>query len=135
MTGYNKVNGVTMTEHAPLLGRILKQEWGFRGVALSDWHAARSTVATAVAGLDLAMPGPDGPWGAELAAAGRAGLVSEEAVHAHVRRILRLARRAGTPGAGPGPALGGPAPAEPAPVDPGPGGPGPVAAAPGRTAR
>src|SRR6516225_5220260 len=45
MTGYNMVNGVTMTEHAQLLSAILKDEWGFQGVALSDWHAARSTVA------------------------------------------------------------------------------------------
>ena len=100
MTGYNKVNGVTMTEHGSLLGRILKEEWGFGGVALSDWHAARSTVATAVAGLDLAMPGPSGPWGGKLAAAVRAGTVSEAVVDAKVRRILRLARRVG--------ALGGP---------------------------
>src|SRR5205823_323172 len=78
MTGYNKVNGITMTENGPLLGRILKDEWGFEGVALSDWHAARSTVETAVAGLDLAMPGPDGPWGAKLAAAVRSGEVGED---------------------------------------------------------
>src|SRR6516165_12249043 len=76
MTGYNRVNGTTMTEHGALLRRILKDEWGFGGVALSDWHAARSTVATSVAGLDLAMPGPDGPWGGKLAEAVRAGLVS-----------------------------------------------------------
>jgi beta-glucosidase len=95
MTGYNKVNGTTMTEHGPLLGRILREEWGFAGVALSDWHAARSTVATAVAGLDLAMPGPDGPWGGQLVEAVRAGQVSEDAVDAKVLRILRLARRVG----------------------------------------
>jgi beta-glucosidase len=76
MTGYNKVNGTTMTEHAVLLAGVLKDEWGFRGVALSDWHAARSTVATAVAGLDLAMPGPGGPWGEALLAAIRAGDVT-----------------------------------------------------------
>src|SRR6516165_11685890 len=52
MTGYNMVNGITMTEHGHLLGRVLKDEWGFGGVALSDWHAARSTVATAADGLD-----------------------------------------------------------------------------------
>jgi beta-glucosidase len=98
MTGYNKVNGTTMTEHGPLLGRILKEEWGFAGVALSDWHAARSTVATAVAGLDLAMPGPDGPWGGQLVEAVRAGQVSEDAVDAKVLRILRLARRVGAIG-------------------------------------
>ena len=101
MTGYNKVNGTTMTEHGPLLGRILKEEWGFAGVALSDWHAARSTVATAVAGLDLAMPGPDGPWGGQLVEAVRAGQVSEDAVDAKVLRILRLARRVGAIGDAP----------------------------------
>ncbi len=101
MTGYNKVNGITMTEHGQLLDRILKQEWGFGGVALSDWHAARSTVATAVAGLDLAMPGPDGPWGGQLVEAVRAGQVSEEAVDAKVLRILRLARRVGAIGDAP----------------------------------
>ena len=98
MTGYNMVNGVTMTEHAQLLSAILKDEWGFRGVALSDWHAARSTVATAVAGLDLAMPGPAGPWGGQLTAAVRAGEVSEDEVDAKVLRILRLARRVGALG-------------------------------------
>jgi beta-glucosidase len=95
MTGYNKVNGVTMTEHAMLLSAILKDEWGFRGVTLSDWHAARSTVATAVAGLDLAMPGPHGPWGGQLTAAVRAGQVTEDIVDDKVLRILRLARRVG----------------------------------------
>src|SRR6516165_4414031 len=95
MTGYNMVNGITMTEHAPLLSAILKDEWGFRGVALSDWHAARSTVATAAAGLDLAMPGPSGPWGGLLTEAVRAGEVSEDEVNAKVLRILRLARRVG----------------------------------------
>jgi beta-glucosidase len=98
MTGYNRVNGLTMTEHAQLLSVILKDEWGFQGVALSDWHAARSTVATAVAGLDLAMPGPAGPWGGQLTAAVRAGEVSEGEVDAKVLRILRLARRVGALG-------------------------------------
>ena len=98
MTGYNMVNGITMTEHPRLLSAILKQEWGFQGVALSDWHAARTTVATATAGLDLAMPGPSGPWGGLLAAAVRAGEVSEDEVDAKVLRILRLARRVGALG-------------------------------------
>jgi beta-glucosidase len=98
MTGYNMVNGITMTEHAQLLSDILKDEWGFQGVALSDWHAARSTVATATAGLDLAMPGPSGPWGSLLTAAVQAGEVSEDEVDAKVLRILRLARRVGAMG-------------------------------------
>jgi beta-glucosidase len=121
MTGYNKVNGITMTENGPLLGRILKDEWGFAGVALSDWHAARSTVATAAAGLDLAMPGPAGPWGDKLVAAVRAGQVGEDAVDAKVLRILRLARRVGALGAtSDGQALDGRTPDDGAPNGRGP---------------
>ena len=63
MAAYNTVNGVRMTEHDYLLKEVLKGEWGFDGVVTSDWHAARSTAATALAALDLSMPGPDGPWG------------------------------------------------------------------------
>jgi beta-glucosidase len=107
MTGYNMVNGVTMTENSHLLGRVLKDEWGFGGVALSDWHAARSTVATAAAGLDLAMPGPDGPWGGQLVAAIRAGVIGEDAVDDKVLRILRLARRVGALDGAPAPNGGG----------------------------
>jgi beta-glucosidase len=98
MTGYNKVNGVTMTEHTWLLTTMLKQEWEFGGVVVSDWHAARSTVATAAAGLDLSMPGPNGPWGEQLVKAIRAGAVSEADIDAKVLRILRLARRVGALG-------------------------------------
>src|SRR5580658_1413655 len=113
MTGYNMVNGVTMTEHAWLLSAILKDEWGFQGVTLSDWHAARTTVATAAAGLDLAMPGPAGPWGSELTAAVRDGQVSEDEVDAKVLRILRLARRVGAFGHNGAAANGGPLLADP----------------------
>ena len=96
MTGYNRVNGVPMTEHHHLLTTVLKDEWGFAGVAVSDWGGARSTVPTALAGLDLLMPGPDGPWGARLVAAVAAGRVTEAAVDDKVRRITRLAAQAGS---------------------------------------
>src|SRR5262249_51555887 len=59
MAAYNAVNGTTMTEH-PLLDDPVRAEWGFDGVVVSDWRAARS-VAAAAAGLDLTMPGPGGP--------------------------------------------------------------------------
>ena len=95
MAGYNAVNGATMTESGRLLREILKDEWGFGGVALSDWHAARTTEATAAAGLDLAMPGPDRPWGDRLAAAVRSGQVTEDAIDDKVLRVLRLARHVG----------------------------------------
>ena len=61
MNSYNLINGVHATQNEFLNLKVLKGEWGFSGVVVSDWSAARTTVATAVAGLDLAMPGPKGP--------------------------------------------------------------------------
>ncbi|MFI7053913.1 beta-glucosidase [Streptosporangium canum] len=95
MAAYNSVNGTTMTEHRELQRDLLKGEWGFDGFVVSDWTAARSTVATAEAGLDVAMPGPSGPWGEKLEAAVREGRVAEETVDDQVRRVLRLAQRVG----------------------------------------
>ena len=111
MAAYNSVNGALMTEHQGLLRDVLKGEWGFTGVVVSDWSAARSTVPTAQAGLDLAMPGPRGPWGAALVEAVRSGAVAEEVIDDKVLRLLRLARQVGAL-AGPawtGPAWTGPA--------------------------
>jgi len=94
MAAYNSVNGTTATEH-PMLKAVLKDEWGFDGVVMSDWYAARSTEPAANAGLDLVMPGPGGLWGERLVAAVRAGRVAEAAVDDKVLRLLRLAARVG----------------------------------------
>ncbi|MFF2847211.1 glycoside hydrolase family 3 C-terminal domain-containing protein [Streptomyces sp. NPDC058001] len=99
MAAYNGVNGATMTAN-PLLGDPLKSAWGFDGVVVSDWGALRSTVGPAVAGHDLGMPGPDGPWGAALVRAVKEGLVPESAVDDKVRRVLRLGYRVGALGIG-----------------------------------
>ncbi len=98
MAAYNKVNGARMTESVRLLRDVLKKEWGFDGVVISDWHAARSTEATALATLDLSMPGPDGPWGELLVRAVADGSVSEDVIDDKVVRLLRLARRVGALG-------------------------------------
>ncbi len=95
MAAYNKVNGTPMTENAGLLKDVLKGEWGFTGVVTSDWHAARSTTATALATLDLSMPGPDGPWGERLAQAVADGIVTEDILDDKIFRLLGLARRVG----------------------------------------
>src|SRR5262250_1153986 len=95
MAAYNLVNGSRMTEHARLIGEVLKREWGFTGLVTSDWDATRSTVPTAVGGLDLAMPGPNRFWGPALAEAVRAGLVPEHMVDDKVARVLYVARRVG----------------------------------------
>src|SRR5690606_20806076 len=94
MAAYNAVNGHTMTE-SELLAEPLKGEWAFDGVVVSDWFATRSVQAAADGLTDLAMPGPDGPWGDELVAAVRDGVVSEAAIDEHVLRLLRLAARVG----------------------------------------
>ncbi|HVV20199.1 MAG TPA: glycoside hydrolase family 3 N-terminal domain-containing protein, partial [Pseudonocardiaceae bacterium] len=95
MASYNRINGVTATEHAELLIDLLKDEWGFDGLVMSDWFATTSTAASANGGLDLVMPGPTGPWGDQLVAAVRSGVVDEPVVDEHLRRLLRLADRVG----------------------------------------
>ena len=97
MAAYNGVNGATMTE-SPLLRAILHDEWGYDGLVMSDWTAARSTEPAARAALDLAMPGPAsrfGPWGDALAEAVQDGRVDEALIDDKVLRILRLAARVG----------------------------------------
>jgi beta-glucosidase len=109
MAGYNGVNGTPMTE-SPLLHDILHREWGYDGLVMSDWTAARSTEAAARAALDLAMPGPAskyGPWGDALLEAVAKGAVDEALIDDKVVRVLRLADRVGaldpTAAAPPGP--------------------------------
>ena len=94
MAAYNKVNGTTMTEN--LLQRdVLKREWGFDGVIMSDWYATRSVAAAGEELLDLAMPGPLSPWTEGLLDAVRSGELSESTIDGHVLRLLRLAARVG----------------------------------------
>ncbi|MFE1763168.1 beta-glucosidase [Streptomyces angustmyceticus] len=95
MTAYNRVNGATMTEHRALVQGVLRGEWGFDGVNVSDWTAARDTVRALRGGLDVAMPGPRTVYGAPLAEAVRAGEVAESEVDDAVRRVLLLAARTG----------------------------------------
>ncbi|NGO09835.1 glycosyl hydrolase [Streptomyces sp. HC44] len=95
MTAYNSVNGTTMTEHRHLVGEVLRGEWGFDGINVSDWMAARSTVGAIEGGLDIAMPGPQTVYGEALAQAVRDGEVTEAKVDEAVRNVLRLAARVG----------------------------------------
>ncbi|MFJ1615127.1 beta-glucosidase H [Streptomyces sp. NPDC088251] len=95
MSAYHSVNGSTMTEHRALQAGVLREEWGFDGVVVSDWLAARDTVRVIGGGLDIAMPGPSTVFGPALAAAVRDGHVPESAVDTAVRRVLLLAARLG----------------------------------------
>ncbi|MFI8834384.1 beta-glucosidase H [Streptomyces afghaniensis] len=95
MTAYNTVNGTTMTEHHHLVNEVLRGEWGFDGINVSDWTAARSTTGALAGGLDIAMPGPQTVYGEALAQAVRDGRADEAQVDEAVRRVLRLAARVG----------------------------------------
>ncbi len=95
MSAYNRVNGQFASENAVLLCEILKDEWGFDGIVMSDWFGTNSVVPLGQNGMDLEMPGPPRYRGAALAAAVRAGEVPEAAIADSARRVLRLIQRAG----------------------------------------
>jgi len=95
MAAYNRVNGVHATSSRRLLTEILKDEWGWPGMVVSDWGAVTETAATAIAGCDLEMPGPVGWMGSKLADAVRAGEVPEDVLDELARRVLHLAERSG----------------------------------------
>ncbi|MCU1477503.1 MAG: beta-glucosidase [Subtercola sp.] len=99
MAAYNGVDDGTgsapATEHDHLLNDVLKGEWGFDGVVVSDWLAANTTVESALGGLDLVMPGPGGPWQDKLIQAVTDGLVAESVIDDKVERIVRLGQRVG----------------------------------------
>jgi beta-glucosidase len=100
MAAYNDVNGVAATEQDHVNNEVVKGEWGWDGLLMSDWFATKTSAPAALGGLDLVMPGPDGPWGEALLRDVESGAVPESVVDEHVRRVLRLAHRVG--------ALGGP---------------------------
>jgi len=94
MSAYNKVNGVYCSENSYLLLDILKGEWGFDGIVMSDWFGTYSLNAVQ-GGLDLEMPGPACWMGAQVIEAVKAGKVSETVLDDKVRRLLRTIIRAG----------------------------------------
>jgi beta-glucosidase len=95
MASYNKVNGAYASENRYLLTDILKQEWGYDGVAVSDWGAVHSTAPAVNAGLDLEMPGPPRHFGGKLLKAVQDGLVPLANIDEAARRLIRLMVRTG----------------------------------------
>jgi beta-glucosidase len=90
MCSYNKVNGRSASENAWLLTTVLREEWGFDGLVVSDWGAVYHRVPALAAGLDLEMP-PNLPRSPdEIVAAVRSGELSEEVLDARVRTVLEL---------------------------------------------
>jgi beta-glucosidase len=106
MTGYNRINGPFAADSQPLLRGVLRGEWGFDGLVMSDWFGLHSTVEGIAAGLDLEMPGPTRFRGDALLEALERGDVTADHVREAARNVLTLMDRVGAlRGDGPGPEL------------------------------
>ncbi|GAA5528164.1 glycoside hydrolase family 3 C-terminal domain-containing protein [Herpetosiphon gulosus] len=93
MAAYNKINGIYATEHRQLLTEILREEWGFEGIVVSDWGAVNDKAAALTAGLDLEMPGPALNHVEFLAGLVRKGALSETVIDAAASRMLKIILR------------------------------------------
>lgn len=89
MSAYNKINGYWCAENYELLNSILRQDWGFKGMVISDWGGTHSTVGSVVAGLNVEMPNSQ-YLGQALLDSVAAGAVSEKVIDERVREILRV---------------------------------------------
>ena len=94
MCSYNKVNGTYASQNRWLLTDVLRGEWGFEGLVMSDWGAVDDRVAGVAAGLDLEMPSSEGRTDAEIVAAVREGRLEEEALDVAVTRVVDLVQKA-----------------------------------------
>src|SRR3954449_663489 len=101
MCSYNRVNGVHVSRNRWLLTEVLREQWGFDGLVMSDWGAVHDRVAALAAGLDLEMPPNLGVSDAAVVAAVRDGRLDEAVLDTAVARLLQLVerRRAGGGGA------------------------------------
>jgi beta-glucosidase len=98
MCSYNRVNGVYASQDPWLLTEVLRDEWGFDGLVVSDWGAVEDNIAAVAAGLDLEMPSTGGVSAARLVDAVKNGDLDEAVLDVAVRRVLQLLDRA-LPGA------------------------------------
>mgnify|MGYP004511354571 CR=1 FL=1 len=90
MASYNRINGVPACENPWLLTQVLRQEWGYQGVVMSDWFAVRDRVAALAAGLDLQMPSSQSATDTAVLSAISQGLLSPAALEAAAARVIAL---------------------------------------------
>ena len=95
MNSYNLVNGVHATQNDFLNLKVLKGDWGFKGILMSDWDATYDGVAAVNNGLDLEMPGPTFMNAKSLIPAVQSGQVKESTIDDHVLRLFRTELRYG----------------------------------------
>lgn len=92
MCSYNRINGVYSCENDWLLNKVLREEWGFEGLVMTDWGAMNDRVSALKAGLDLEMPGSNGIRDKEIVEAVKNGELSEEVLNTAARRVLNLVK-------------------------------------------
>ena len=90
MAAYNQVNGEFASESHHLLTEILREEWGFDGLVMSDWGAINDRVKSVKAGCDLEMPGPKAENDAAILSAVNNGEIDQQAIDIAARRVLEL---------------------------------------------
>ncbi len=106
MTAYNRINGPWAADSKEMITDILRGEWGFDGIVMSDWFGLHSTVEGVEAGLDLEMPGPPRERGDLLLKAVNDGRIERSLIRTTARRLLRFMDRIGAiADGGPGPEL------------------------------
>jgi len=96
MASYNRVNGIAVTENYYLLTEILRKEWQFDGLVVSDWSAVNYKEKALLAGLDLEMPGKSSTDEARIAQLVRDGAIPEQVIDQAARRILSVVLKAFT---------------------------------------
>ena len=92
MCAYNRINGVYASEHRQLLREILREEWGFDGIVISDWGAVKNRAFSLLASVELCMPYQQEAYG-QLENAYREGLIDDGAVDEAVERLLAFLER------------------------------------------
>ena len=96
MCSYNRINGTYSCENNWLLNKVLRDEWGFKGLVMTDWGAMNNRIEAIKAGLDLEMPSSHGETDKLLVAAVKDGSLPEEVLDKAVRRVLELADKSVT---------------------------------------
>ncbi len=93
MCAYNKINGTYCSDNKFLLSDILREEWGYKGLVVSDWGAMSNRIKAFEAGCDLCMPGGSAYMEKAAVRAVKDGTLQEEYVDESARRVLRLVER------------------------------------------
>lgn len=93
MCSYNRINGTYSCENEWLLNKVLRDEWGFEGLVMTDWGAMNERIPSLKAGLDLEMPDCHGETDKQIVAAVKGGSLSEDVLDIAVRRVLEMVEK------------------------------------------